>query len=31
MAALIAGAVPADGVTVFLHSGGLPSLFAKDL
>jgi D-cysteine desulfhydrase len=31
MAGLIAGSIPADGVTVFLHSGGLPALFAKDL
>jgi 1-aminocyclopropane-1-carboxylate deaminase/D-cysteine desulfhydrase-like pyridoxal-dependent ACC family enzyme len=31
MAGLIAGTVPRDGVTVFLHSGGLPGLFAKDV
>jgi L-cysteate sulfo-lyase len=30
MAGLIAGGIPSDGVTVFLHSGGLPGLFAKD-
>jgi L-cysteate sulfo-lyase len=31
MAGLIAGGIPTDGTTVFLHSGGLPGLFAKDL
>jgi L-cysteate sulfo-lyase len=31
MAGLIAGGIPSEGTTVFLHSGGLPGLFAKDL
>ena len=30
MAGLIAGSIPTSGVTVFLHSGGLPSLFARE-